>query len=41
MEKEYKTKKKRERCTDCYYNGNCAIPIAKCKYLIKKKKDIY
>lgn len=40
MEKENKQKRKREKCSDCYYNGNCLIPLSKCKYLIKKKKDI-
>ena len=40
MSKENKSKRKREKCSDCYYNGNCLIPLSKCKYLIKKKKDI-
>ena len=40
MERENKTKRKREKCSDCYYNGNCIIPLSKCKYIIEKKKDI-
>lgn len=40
MQKENKTIRKREKCSDCYYNGMCSIPIVKCKYLNKKKKDI-
>jgi hypothetical protein len=33
MEKKNKTIRKREKCSDCYYNGKCNIPISKCKYL--------
>ena len=40
MQKENKTKKKRAQCSDCYYNGNCVVPISQCKYIIKRKKDI-
>lgn len=40
MQKENKTKRKRTQCSDCYYNGNCLIPLSKCKYISKKKKDI-
>lgn len=40
MQKENKLLRKREKCTDCFYNGICSIPLSKCKYLKKKKKDI-
>ena len=41
MQKENKTTRKREKCSDCYYNGICNITIARCVYLNKKKKDIF
>lgn len=40
MNKVNKTKRKRIQCSDCYYNGNCLIPLSQCKYITKRKKDI-
>lgn len=40
MQKENKVKRNRTKCSDCFYNGNCLIPLSKCKYINKKKKDI-
>ncbi len=36
--KTVKTKKNkiREKCGDCYYNGNCIIHLSSCPYLKKR-----
>lgn len=33
MEKKNKTTRKREKCSDCFYNGKCNTPLSKCRYL--------
>lgn len=39
MIKEVKTIKKREKCGNCYYNGNCNRSISYCTYLNNKKQN--
>lgn len=37
MKKENKTIRKREKCSDCFYNGNCKISLTSCRYLKPQK----
>lgn len=32
------TAPRREKCGDCYYNGNCKIALSKCMFIKKKRK---
>lgn len=32
------TAPRRERCGDCYYNGNCKIALSKCMFIKRKRK---
>ena len=34
-----KKAKYRDKCSDCFYNGNCLINLNKCPFLKKKKKE--
>lgn len=31
-------KKTRERCGDCYYNGNCFLNLSECYFIKKENK---
>lgn len=34
-----KKAKLREKCGDCFYNGDCLINLKECPFLKKKKKS--